>query len=266
MQARYRLDSGVLAGGVGAPVCFAPMTPAPPIVEQLGGDAKRSYVRQMFTAIAPRYDFLNHVLSLNIDRRWRRRAVGALGWQESPTGAYLDLCAGTFDLAAELLRQPAFRGRVLGADFVIPILRLGRRKTTRVLAVGADALELPFPDQSFDGCMVGFGVRNLADLDRGLGEMARVLKRGGRVVILEFSTPRAWPVRPLYRLYFRRVLPLIGRLLSKHTTAYSYLPDSVDQFPTPPEMAERMRQRGFATVDYQSLSFGIATVHRGVRA
>ena len=158
------------------------------------------------------------------------------------------------------------RGRVLGADFVIPMLRLGRRKTPRVVAVGADALDLPFPDQSFDGCMVGFGVRNLADLDRGLGEMARVLKCGGRVVILEFSTPSTWPVGPLYRFYFRRVLPLVGRMLSKHTTAYSYLPDSVDRFPGPREMAERMRQRGYTGVDYQSLSFGIATLYVGTKA
>ena len=242
------------------------MTPAPPFVEQMGGDAKRSYVRQMFTAIAPRYDLLNHVLSLNVDRLWRRRAVHALRWRDAPAGSYLDLCAGTLELAAELERQPDFRGRVLGADFVVPMLRLGRAKGRRVLSVGADALELPFPDQSFEGCMVGFGVRNLADLDRGLGEMTRVLKRGGRVVILEISTPSTWPLRPLYRFYFRRVLPLIGRMLSKHTTAYSYLPESVEQFPGPQEMAERMRRSGFANVEYQSLSFGIATLYRGVRA
>ena len=146
------------------------------------------------------------------------------------------------------------------------MLRLGRHKTARVLAVGADALDLPFQAQSFDGCTIAFGVRNLADLDRGLGEMARVLKRGGRVAILEISTPRAWPFRSLYRFYFRRVLPLIGRLLSRHTTAYSYLPDSVDQFPGPSEMVTRMRRSGFASVEYQSLSLGIATLFRGVRA
>jgi demethylmenaquinone methyltransferase/2-methoxy-6-polyprenyl-1,4-benzoquinol methylase len=242
------------------------MTPAPTIVEQMGGDAKRSYVRRMFTAIAPRYDLLNHVLSLNIDRLWRRHAIRALRWSEAPAGRYLDLCAGTLDLAAELSRQPGFAGRVLGADFVVPMLRLGRPKAPAVLAVGADALDLPFPDRAFDGCMVGFGVRNLADLDRGLVEMARVLKRGGRVVILEFSTPGTWPTRPLYRFYFRRVLPLVGRMVSKHTTAYSYLPDSVDRFPDPPEVAQRMRRHGYADVQYQSLSFGIATLYRGVKA
>ncbi|MBI4503450.1 MAG: ubiquinone/menaquinone biosynthesis methyltransferase [Gemmatimonadetes bacterium] len=242
------------------------MTPAPPILEQLGGDAKRSYVRQMFTAIAPRYDFLNHVLSLNIDRRWRRRAVATLSWQHAPAGRYLDLCAGTLDLAVELSSRPGFRGRIVGADFVVPMLRLGRRKAGRVAAVGADALDLPFQSQSFDGCMIGFGVRNFADLDRGLGEIARVLKRGGRVVILELSTPRVWPVRPLYRFYFRRVLPFIGWLVSKHTTAYSYLPASVDRFPEPGEMSDRLRRAGFTEVRWDSLSLGIATLHSGIRA
>lgn len=242
------------------------MTPAPPILEQLGGDAKRSYVRQMFTAIAPRYDLLNHVLSLNIDRFWRRRAVRALRWPEEAAGRYLDLCAGTLDLGIELARQPGFRGSVLGVDFVVPMLRLGHAKAKQVLAVGGDALGLPFPDRSFDGCMVGFGIRNLADLDRGLGEIARVLKRAGRVVILEFSTPRIWPVRPLYRFYFRRVLPLIGRFVSKHTTAYDYLPDSVDRFPSPSALAARMRNAGFVDVRFESLSLGIVALHYGVRA
>jgi len=242
------------------------MTPAPPTLEQLGSDARRSYVRQIFTAIAPRYDLLNHVLSLNIDRRWRRRAVTALGWRQVPDGAYLDLCAGTLDLAAELARQPGFTGRVLGADFVVPMLRLGRSKARGLFAVGADALALPFPDRSFDGCMVGFGVRNLVDLDRGLGEIARVLKRGGRVAILEFSTPRTWPIRPVYLSYFRRVLPFIGRLVSKHTTAYSYLPDSVERFPAPEELGRRLQRAGFEQVGFHSLTFGVVALSFGVRA
>jgi demethylmenaquinone methyltransferase/2-methoxy-6-polyprenyl-1,4-benzoquinol methylase len=242
------------------------MTPAPPITSEMGGDAKRSYVRQMFTAIAPRYDLLNHVLSLNTDRRWRRRAVRALRWTEQPAGAYLDLCAGTLDLAAELAGQRGFAGRVTGADFVVPMLRAGRGKAARLQAVGADALELPFPDQAFDGCMIGFGIRNLVDLDRGLEEIARVLKRGGRIAILEFSTPRRWPIRPLYGFYFRHVLPLVGRLVSKHTTAYTYLPDSVDRFPSPPALADRMRRAGFDSVTFDLLSFGIAALHTGVRA
>ena len=123
-----------------------------------GGEGKRSYVRDVFTAIAPRYDFLNHRLSLNIDRRWRRRAVARLGWERRPDGLYLDLCAGTLDLAAALASAAGFRGRIIGADFVIPMLERGRGKSAAVRPVGADALELPFPDGGFDGALVGFGV------------------------------------------------------------------------------------------------------------
>ncbi len=194
---------------------------------------KRSFVREMFTAIAPRYDFLNHLLSLNLDRRWRRQAVDALDWEDHPSGTYLDLCAGTLDLAVELRGRRGFDGCVVGADFAIPMLALGRGKDRRVAAVGADALQLPFADGTFDGCMVAFGIRNLESVDGGLAEMARVVKPGGRVVILEFSLPRRWPIRPLYLGYFRFVLPHVGRLVSKHTSAYGYLPDSVHAFPEP---------------------------------
>jgi hypothetical protein len=126
---------------------------------------KRSFVREMFTAIAPRYDFLNHLLSLNLDRRWRRQAVDALDWEDHPSGTYLDLCAGTLDLAVELQRRRGFDGCVVGADFAIPMLALGRGKDRRVAAVGADALQLPFADGTFDGCMVAFGIRNLESVD-----------------------------------------------------------------------------------------------------
>ncbi len=226
---------------------------------------KRSYVREMFTAIAPRYDLLNRLLSLNIDRQWRRRAVERLAWTRAPEGRYLDLCAGTLDLAAELAKQRGFRGRVVGADFVIPMLKLGRDKARRLSAVGADALDLPFADGEFDGCTVGFGVRNLASLDAGLREAARVLKPGARLVVLEFSTPRRWPIRMLYLCYFRHVLPRIGRMVSKHKTAYSYLPASVRDFPDPDALAERFRQAGFGDVGYRAMTLGIAVIHWGVR-
>lgn len=219
----------------------------------------------MFTAIAPRYDLLNHVLSLNIDRGWRRRAVAALDWPRAPAGRYLDLCAGTLDLGIALAARPGFRGQVVGADFAIPMLARGRAKTGRVRPVGADALRLPFPDAAFDGCLVGFGVRNLADLDQGLAEMARVVRRGGRAVILDFSTPRRWPVRPLYLWYFRRVLPFVGRLVSKHMTAYSYLPASVDRFAGPAELAARLERAGFRDVTARELTLGVATLVSGVR-
>lgn len=229
------------------------------------GAEKRAYVRKMFTAIAPRYDLLNHVLSLNVDRRWRRVAVDQLGWELVPAGTYLDLCAGTLDLAAELARRPGFGGRVIGADFVLPMLRLGRGKAASVWPVNADALELPFPPASFSGATVGFGVRNLADLDRGLAEAARVLRPGARLVVLEFSTPPRQPLRSMYFFYFRRVLPLIGRLVSKHRNAYSYLPESVLAFPGPDELARRLEAAGFEGVRYRLLLGGICAVHVGVR-
>lgn len=230
-----------------------------------GGREKRSYVRAMFTAIAPRYDFLNHLLSLNIDKRWRRQAVARLGWERAPSGQYLDLCAGTLDLATTLAQQGDFRGRVIGADFVLPMLALGKSKSTVVKPVNADALELPFADASFDGATVGFGVRNLMDLDAGLVEAARVLKPGARYVILEFTTPPRQPMRGLYFFYFRKVLPLIGRLVSKHSEAYTYLPESVLAFPEPDELAARMRTAGFTDVTYTLHFGGITAIHVGTK-
>ena len=219
----------------------------------------------MFTAIAPRYDFLNHLLSLNVDRSWRRAAVARLGWEAKPDGTYLDLCAGTLDLAAELARSEGFRGRVVGADFVVPMLQRGRNKAPRTAPVAADVLELPFPAARFDGALVGFGVRNLADLDAGLHEAARVLKPGARFVILEFATPRFAPLRAVYLFYFRRILPAIGRLVSKHRDAYTYLPESVMGFPEPEALSQRLVAAGFSRVGFERLSGGICTVHYGTR-
>lgn len=217
----------------------------------------------MFTAIAPRYDLLNHLLSFNLDRRWRRRAVSRLDHLRAPAGRYLDLCAGTLDLAIELSRRRGFTGYVVGADFVVPMLRLGRGKAAGVETVGADALELPFAAETFDGLVIGFGVRNLADPAAGLREMRRVLRPGGKLVILEFATPATWPVRPLYLWYFRRVLPWIGRLISRHRDAYSYLPSSVIDFPRPEEFRELVERAGFVNVEYESLTLGIAGVYAG---
>ena len=227
--------------------------------------AKRAYVRRMFTAIAPRYDLLNHLLSLNVDRRWRRTAVGRLGWEARPDGTYLDLCSGTMDLAAALARARGFRGRVVGADFVVPMLALGRGKAPRLAPVGADALALPFPDARFDGATCAFGVRNLADLDAGLAEAARVLRPGARFVILEFATPRFAPLRWAYLFYFQRVLPAIGRAVSKHTDAYTYLPESVRAFPEPEALARRLAAAGFSQVGYELLTGGICAVFHGTR-
>jgi len=229
------------------------------------GAEKRLYVREMFSAIAPRYDVLNHVLSLNMDRLWRRRAVRLLGWARNPTGRYLDICAGTLDLAAELTRQPTFSGEVVGVDFALPMLERGRRKAEHIAPVNGDALALPFPAGTFDGATVGFGVRNLASLDAGLGEAARVLKSGARLVVLEFTTPRTQPLRGAYLRYFCRLLPLIGRRVSKHTDAYSYLPESVLAFPDPDGLSGRLREAGFERVAYDLLLGGICAVHVGTK-
>ena len=227
---------------------------------------KRRYVREMFSAIAPTYDLLNHLLSLNIDRSWRVRALDRLGWEARPEGRYLDACAGTLDFAVALLGRPGFRGRVVGADFAVPMLRCGAAKAAgRVLPAGADALRLPFADGAFDGAFVGFGVRNLADLDAGLAELRRVLRPGARLVVLDFTTPSFAPLRVLYLFYFRRILPLVGRLVSGHPTAYDYLPSSVMEFPSPPALRARMEGAGFRECGWRLLTGGIAAVHWGER-
>ena len=233
-----------------------------------GGAEKRAYVQRIFSEIAPRYDLLNHVLSLNIDKGWRRAALRALDWRRAPDGVYVDLCAGTLDVGAQLTRQPGFAGLVVGADFAEPMLRAGLGKAPRTVLqpVTADALQLPLADGCAQGAIVAFGIRNVADLDAALREVRRVLAPGGRFVILEFSTPRSPLVRGFYHLYFHHVLPRVGRLVSGHRTAYTYLPRSVAHFPVEEELAARLSRAGFADVTWRSLTFGIAAVHVGTRA
>ena len=231
-----------------------------------GGAEKRAYVRAMFTAIAPTYDRLNRIISLSFDQRWRERAVRRLGWERRPDGTYLDLCAGTLDFAAVLARQPGFRGRVVGADFVPDMLRLGVAKAPRMVPVTADALELPFGDAVFDGVTVGWGMRNLVDLDAGLREIARVLRPGARLAILEMSQPAWQPYRAMYDLYFDHVLPAIGEAVSKHRNAYRWLPESTRVFPDPRALAQRMEQAGFHGVTFDRLLGGACALHLGARA
>jgi|SRR5690606_25708946 len=228
-----------------------------------GGREKRAYVRRIFSEIAPRYDLLNHLLSLNIDKGWRRKAIAALGWERTPGGTFVDLCAGTLDVSLLLARQAGFRGRVVSADFAEPMLRrgAGRIGDRQVTPVVADALQLPLADGAADGAIVAFGVRNLADLDAGLREARRVLSPGARFVVLEFSMPRHALVRLGYGVYFRFVLPAVGRLVSGHPTAYRYLPESVTRFPTGDALAARLRAAGFGSVSWRPLTFGIAALH-----
>jgi demethylmenaquinone methyltransferase / 2-methoxy-6-polyprenyl-1,4-benzoquinol methylase len=232
-----------------------------------GGDAKRVYVRRIFSEIAPRYDLLNHLLSLNIDRGWRRQALADLGWQRKPAGTYVDVCAGTLDVSAQLARSDGFSGRIIGADFAEPMLRAGTGKASEatVSPVVSDALQLPMRANSASGAIVAFGIRNVADLDAGLREVLRVLEPGARFVILDFTTPRSAVVRALYHFYFHQVLPRVGAVVSGHRTAYSYLPRSVANFPPEDKLADRMRSAGFTDVRWQSLTFGIAAIHRGTK-
>jgi demethylmenaquinone methyltransferase / 2-methoxy-6-polyprenyl-1,4-benzoquinol methylase len=236
------------------------------------GKERERQVRRIFSEIAPRYDLLNHLLSLNVDRRWRRRAVDSLGWETSPSGLYLDACAGTFDLGLELVGRPGFLGRVMASDFALPMLVEGLPKLSRgpgvggsVLPVCGDSLHLPFPEGSFQGAMVAFGVRNLSDVGQGFRELARVLEPGRRLVVLEFTEPPNRILRHFYLFYFRRVLPLVGRWVSGHPWAYTYLPESVREFPDPDALAHLMREAGFSEARWEFLTGGIAALHVGTR-
>ncbi|MGK2961163.1 MAG: class I SAM-dependent methyltransferase [Gemmatimonadaceae bacterium] len=232
-----------------------------------GGAEKAKFVRDAFSRIAPKYDLLNHLLSFNVDRGWRRKAIAELRIDRSQPARYLDLCAGTLDVSAAISAADGFRGSVTAVDFAEPMLVAGREKVSsrRVTLVAGDALCLPLATGSMSGAIVAFGIRNVSDLDAGLAEVHRVLAPKGRFVILEFSTPRSPLVNTGYQLYFRNVLPAIGGLVSGHGAAYRYLPRSVANFPVTEELARRMRAVGFRDVRWRPLSLGIAAIHVGVR-
>jgi len=226
---------------------------------------RATQVRTIFSEIAPRYDLLNHVLSLNIDRAWRRAAVDRLGWERASSGTYLDACAGTYDLGLELARRAAFAGRVVATDFAHPMLAQGAAKIADapITSACADSLALPFANSTFDGAMVAFGVRNLSDVSAGLAELGRVLRPGSRLVVLEFTTPPNRVVRAGYHLYFKRILPVVGRVVSGHPWAYTYLPESVGEFPGPRELGGLFERAGFRDVGWRLLTGGIAALHWG---
>jgi demethylmenaquinone methyltransferase/2-methoxy-6-polyprenyl-1,4-benzoquinol methylase len=230
------------------------------------GSERARQVQTIFSEIAPRYDLLNHVLSLNIDKRWRKAAVSKLDWERAAEGTYLDACAGTFDLALELAKKPGFGGRVVASDFAHPMLVQGASKIEpqRVSAVCGDSLRLPFASQAFAGATVGFGVRNLADVPAGIAELRRVLSPGARLVVLEFTVPPNPIMRAGYLLYFNQILPIVGRIVSGHPWAYTYLPESVKDFPGPRELGGIFDGAGFKEVGWKLLSGGIAALHWGV--
>jgi demethylmenaquinone methyltransferase / 2-methoxy-6-polyprenyl-1,4-benzoquinol methylase len=228
-------------------------------------DSAARAVREMFTAIAPRYDLLNHLLSANIDKLWwRRTARSFANLLEQPGVKVLDLCCGTGDMALALRKQ-APQAEITGADFSHTMLVLASKKNSQprgIKWVEADALQLPFPDQSFDLITSAFGFRNLADYDAGLREIFRVLRPGGECGILEFSEPQGMRGK-IYDVYFKSVLPRIGRLISGNSGAYSYLPASVERFPPPPEILSRMKAAGFREASWTPYTFGIAGLFRG---
>jgi demethylmenaquinone methyltransferase/2-methoxy-6-polyprenyl-1,4-benzoquinol methylase len=225
-------------------------------------------VRRMFGEIASRYDFLNHLLSLNIDRYWRWRTVRMV--PPRPGTRILDICTGTGDLALAYHRATGGNTQIVAADFCHEMLVIGRRKGARAAVNGqltfveADAQALPLPRDRFDIVCVAFGLRNVADTDAGLAEMTRVCAPGGRVAVLEFSSPRWPPFKAFYGWYFRHVLPRIGQWLARNReSAYSYLPESVGQFPQGEALAERMRACGLLDVTYRGLTLGVATIYVG---
>lgn len=233
-------------------------------------DKSNQRVQEMFGQIAPRYDLMNRVLSMNTDVYWRWWVVRKL----SPylSGPVLDVCTGTGDLAFAFARKLKGKYDVVGSDFCRPMLDVAERKlsktdSTKVKFVQADAQALPFADNSFQVVTVAFGLRNIFDTDQGLREMTRVCRPGGKVAVLEFTMPRRQPMKGMYGWYFRNILPRVGQLFARNSTqAYEYLPESVGGFPQYEALAERMQVAGLAAVEFFPLTFGIATLYVGTKA
>jgi demethylmenaquinone methyltransferase/2-methoxy-6-polyprenyl-1,4-benzoquinol methylase len=225
-----------------------------------------AHVREMFGRIAPRYDLLNHLLSLDIDKLWRRRVARRFSAiLHSPAARVLDLCCGTGDLALAFRKEAPIGAEIVGSDFVPEMLVRARAKvaafSSGITFVEADALALPFGDESFDLISCSFGFRNLANYERGLLEIFRVLKPGGAAAILEFGEPRGKLFGSLYRFYFRRVLPRLGGLISGNGSAYTYLPNSVSKFPSPEALQAQLERAGYTEVQFERWTGGIVTLH-----
>ncbi|MGV3539664.1 MAG: bifunctional demethylmenaquinone methyltransferase/2-methoxy-6-polyprenyl-1,4-benzoquinol methylase UbiE [Rufibacter sp.] len=228
---------------------------------------KKTQVAQMFNSIAKRYDFLNHFLSAGVDIYWRKKAISLL--EQKPPQLLLDIATGTGDFALEALRlKPK---QIIGIDISEGMLEIGRQKIQKrglenviQLQVG-DSENIQFPDNHFDAITVAFGVRNFENLEKGLSEMYRVLKPGGRVVVLEFSKPQSFPMKQAYNFYFKHILPVFGKMISKDNTAYTYLPESVQAFPDGNNFLAIFRKIGFNNSEWHSLTFGISSIYTGVK-
>ena len=228
-----------------------------------------SPIAAMFDRISPKYDALNHLLSLNIDKVWRRKAAKVVAKNHPKT--ILDLATGTADLAIALAKYNP-QANIVGMDIAEKMLAIGEEKVKRsnldgqIELLHGDAAALPFNDNSFDAVTVAFGVRNFEELSMGLSEISRVLKSEGQAFILEFSMPQRFPVKQLYRLYFKYLLPFFGRIVSKDRSAYSYLPDSVERFPAPGAFLEMLAQHNLKNGHAQPMTFGIATLYATIKS
>ena len=235
-----------------------------------GVDKSGERVQKMFGEIAPKYDRMNHLLSMNTDRYWRWKTVRRL--KPDNSGPILDVCTGTGDLAIAFCKKTKGAVDVIAADFCEEMLEIGRTKKNRLQwgdkidFVQADTQELPYDDDQFQIVSVAFGLRNVADTDQGLREMTRVCRPGGKVAVLEFSTPRMQPIKFGYQWYFKNVLPRIGQMMARNNSAaYEYLPSSVGEFPAYEALAERMTAAGLRDVKFHPMTFGVATLYIGIK-
>ncbi len=228
---------------------------------------KKQQVADMFDNISPKYDFLNHFLSLGIDIRWRKKGIKLL--KEIQPKSILDIATGTGDFAIESLSLNP--DKVVGVDISEGMLEVGRKKLKkrkledRITLQSGDSENLPFEDNMFDAIIVAFGVRNFENLEKGLAEMYRVLRPGGKVVVLEFSKPKSFPFKQLYNFYFKNILPTIGKIISKDNSAYTYLPESVKSFPDGKNFTLKLDTLGFKKTECRPLTFGISSIYTGIK-
>ncbi len=227
--------------------------------------SKKSQVEEMFNNISPHYDRLNHILSMNIDKRWRKNVIKIL--KKRHPKSILDVATGTGDFALQAARLDV--EKITGVDLSDGMLNIARKKVKekgledKIELIKGDSEALPFEDNQFDASIVTFGVRNFENLEQGLTEIKRVLKPTGKIVVLEFSTPRVFPFKQLYHFYFNKILPAIGTLLSKDNSAYKYLPESVKRFPDGKEFTTILDRIGFVDTSYKLQTFGVATIYVG---